>query len=265
MNLQPVRFAESGPPPSLFERRRTGLVLRGALPQDAVDRWVDAIGASAGDPAWDEPNSGMPGGHLRVVGEAATPTFRTPRGPSIETYQAAAALHAERTAAVLGEDAWPALQAALGGGVRRPVGPSGVTWPGFSVRSLGPGQQIYAHHDDHYALEVFGDLDPGVSRDALLSWFVTLQPAEAGGELVVYGVDGDDPGIPVLPTRFLDAEALDREGGPHRVALGAGDLVVFDSGRHVHRVTEVEGPRPRLTIGGFLGAYADGSGVACWS
>jgi hypothetical protein len=69
----------------------------------------------------------------------------------------------------------------------------------------------------------------------------------------------------MLPTRFVDTEALERDYLKQEVPLSAGDLVVFDSGRFVHRVTAVEGARPRLTLGGFLTERLDGRGVGYWS
>ena len=39
---------------------------------------------------------------------------------------------------------------------------------------------------------------------------------------------------------------------PTKVALAIGDLIIFDAGRIWHRVSEVQGTTPRLTIGGFI-------------
>lgn len=279
MSRRPVRFVEVGQSPRggdrlqpLFDGDTTGVVVRRALSPAAADGLAAQIGATSEDPAWDRPNEGMAGGEIRVVGAAATPTFRTPGGPTLQTYLRHAAEHDSRTARILGRDGdpWPAIRptlTALAGGraATRPVGASGTPWPPFNVRRLDPGQQIYAHHDAHYRLPIYDDLDGQLARTALLSWFVPLAMPDSGGALIVYGARGDDAELPYLPTRFLDHEALDRDFDLLEVALRPGDLVVFDSGRHVHRVSQVQGPRPRLTIGGFVGAYAGGSRIACWS
>ena len=66
---------------------------------------------------------------------------------------------------------------------------------------------------------------------------------------------------------FGDANVADPSTpGPALAPLRRpADLVVFDSGRHVHRVTPVEGRRARLTCGGFLTLASDRSHVAFWS
>jgi hypothetical protein len=47
--------------------------------------------------------------------------------------------------------------------------------------------------------------------------------------------------------------------------LRSGDLIVFNAGKHVHRVTPVEGSRPRLTLGGFLTVDRERTRLAFWS
>ena len=69
----------------------------------------------------------------------------------------------------------------------------------------------------------------------------------------------------VLLLRFLDTAALERDFARKVVELNAGDMVIFDSGRHVHRVSPVVGARPRVTLGGFLTADVARSRVAYWS
>ena len=105
-------------------------------------------------------------------------------------------------------------------------------------RPRDPGVQIYSHHDNHYGLGIYEHLDSRYDCGALLSWFVTLQPAESGGQLIVYGLWGSDPNPPMLPTRFLDTEVLERDYVRYTFDLHAGDMIIFNSGRHVHRVSQ---------------------------
>lgn len=254
----------------VFETRHTGVVVRDALPgvQDYVARVQDAGLADL----WASPNQGMPGGDLKVIGEAATPTFTKMRGPSVEQYGDASRAHADIMARVFGELEPTArinhLFSALNGG--RPAAPAqfeaDVCWNPYTVRALGPGQQIYSHHDLHYWLAVYERLPEALDRTSLLSWFITLQAPEGGGALTVYGLWSGDPNPPMLPTRFIDTQALDDRFGKHAFDLRPGDLVVFDSGRHVHRVTPVTGAVPRLTLGGFMTLTKDrAGGSAYWS
>jgi len=272
LDLTLAEFAVRAPQPGLLgeivDARLTGLVVRGALPDALVRAGSAALSASS---EWTSPNRGMRGGEIRTIGDAATPTFTHLRGPPDEVYAQSAAAHAARTAAVFGDGAAAlgAVQAclsALAGGA--PAAPPAFDdahpWPAFNFRALDPGQQIFAHHDHHYGLGVYRHMDPALDRSTLLSFFYTLQAPEGGGELLVYGVRGDDPNVPVLPTRFLDTAALEARYPVERVRLTAGDLLVFDAGRHVHRVTPVEGTTARLTFGGFMTMTADRSRLAFW-
>lgn len=253
----------------LFEARHTGVVVRGAVPQ--AQALADRINDAGLADLWASPNQGMPGGELKVIGEAATPTFTKMQGPSVEQYGDAAHRHAATMARVFGELEPTArinqLFSGLHGG--RPAAPAQfdaeVPWSPYTVRALGPGQQIYSHHDLHYWLAVYKRLPDDLDRTSLLSWFVTVQAPEGGGALTVYGLWGSDPNPPMLPTRFLDTQALEERFGKHAFDLRAGDLVIFDSGRHVHRVTPVSGSRPRLTLGGFMTLSKDRGHAAYWS
>ena len=272
----------------VYRQELSGVVLRGALSA------AEAAGAAArlsglDAEAWGSPNRGMRGGELRTIGDAATPCFTAFTGPTPERYREGVAGLVGRYAGLLGGalGADPVarvsgLLSALAGG--RPAAPPAYvttaggageaqaqaqaqaqTWLPFNLRALDPGTQIYSHHDAHYRLPVYAGLGEEYSRHTALSWFITLQRPEAGGVLTLYGLWGSDPNPPMLPTRFVDTAALERDYLKREVALEAGDLVVFDSGRFVHRVTAVEGQRPRLTLGGFLTERLDGGGLGYWS
>jgi hypothetical protein len=254
---------------AIYDARRTGVVVRGAFPPELVAAAVARLGADAG---WTSPNRGMRGGEIRTIGDAATPTFTHLRGPSDELYHESAAQHAARTEAVFGDAEAPTrrvqwLLSRLFAG--RPAAPpafeEGLSWAPYNFRALDPGQQIYTHHDSHYGLSLYQRMDAALDRATLLSFFVTLQAPEGGGRLVVYGLWGNDPDVPMLPTRFIDTAAIEARFEKRALDLGAGDLVIFDAGRHVHRVTPIEGERPRLTFGGFLTLAKDRSRLAFWS
>ena len=80
----------------------------------------------------------------------------------------------------------------------------------------------------------------------------------------MYGLWGSDPNPPMLPTRFLDTAALERDYDRHVFNLRTGDMVIFDAGHHVHRVSPVEGDRARLTFGGFLTPDIDRTHIGFW-
>ena len=256
---------------TILGAHRSGVVIRRALDNTLVRRAVTRLGSEDLADEWGSPNAGMKGGEIRTIGDAATPTFTAFRGPTAARYAASAARHEGWTQAIFG-DAHPTphlerIFSSLFGG--RPATPPAFdaesSWAPYNLRALDPGVQIYSHHDDHYGLEIYQHLDACFDRDTLLSWFVTLQPAERNGDLIIYGLWGSDPNPPMLPTRFLDTAALERDFERRVVHLQAGDMVIFDSGRHVHRVSPVEGARPRLTLGGFLTVDVDRTRLAYWS
>jgi hapalindole-type alkaloid chlorinase len=255
----------------IYAGSRCGIIVRGAFPEALRQRAAERLSSPAMSDEWGAPNKGMTGGEIRTIGDAATPTFTALRGPTPERYAASAARFEDRTRAIF-DDADPVARVAqLLSGLfgDRPAGPpvfdEDHTWSPCNYRALDAGEQIYSHHDNHYGLEVYGHMDPGLDRSTLLSWFITLQAPDAGGELVVYGLWGSDPNPPLLPTRFLDTQALEEGFLKHTCALGEGDLVVFDAGRFVHRVRPVEGDRPRLTLGGFLTVDPARTRLAFWS
>jgi len=250
---------------------RTGVVVKNVLSQGVLDTATDRMTSSQLAHRWGSPNAGMVGGEIRTIGDAATPTFTSFGGPTLHGYAQSLDAHTLRTQEIFdGQSPTQSLQrvfSSLFGD--KPASPPQLDdtrpWASYNFRALDPGVQIYSHHDNHYGLDIYQHLDACYDRSVLLSWFVVLQGAESGGELVVYGLWGSDPNPPMLPTRFIDTEALERDYQKHCVHLQAGDLVIFDSGRHVHRVTPVCGQRPRLTLGGFLTVARDRSRLAFWS
>jgi hypothetical protein len=278
MRADPPTILETGPEAldthgnildRIHRREWTGVVVRGAFPEALIHAGVEHLAHST---AWTSPNRGMAGGEIRTIGDAATPTFDFLRGPPVDLYAQSAHTHAERSRAVFGDAEAPlarvkALLSGLAGGApaEPPHFDATHAWAAFNFRALDPGQQIYAHHDDHYGLAVYERLPADLDRTMLLSFFITLQAPEAGGELLVYGLTGKDPEVPYLSTRFIDTEAVEARFAPKRLTFAAGDLVVFDAGRHVHRVSTVGGARPRMTFGGFLTLALDRSRVAFWS
>ncbi len=264
--------AHSGAIEAIYDARQTGLVVRGAFSETLMEACATQLAGDGLDDEWSSPNAGMTGGEIRVVGDAATPTFTALSGPSVQSYAESAARHDGRTRRIFGADARPtqhlqSLLSRLFAG--RPAAPADygddTTWAPYNFRALDPGQQIYTHHDDHYRLGIYERMDADLDRSTVLSFFVTLQHPDAGGQLVLYSLWGSDPNPPMLPTRFLDTEAIERRFDRQVLNLRGGDLLVFDAGRHVHRVTPVEGSRPRMTFGGFITLDSGRTRLAFWA
>jgi len=233
------------------------LLIRDVFPIQQMERASKRLRAPAMKSTWTSPNKGMVGGEIKTVGAAATPTFTSFGGPSLSEYQKSVQDNDHHTSAIF-EDCSPTsvvsqLFSDLFHG--RPAAPatfdSGDSWLPYNYRSLDTGHQIYPHHDNHYRLKIYEHLADAYDRNVILSWFTLLQPATSGGCLIVYGLLGSDPNPPMLPTRFLDTDVLENEYIRCTVPMKAGDVVVFNSGAHVHRVSEVTSAQSRLTMGGF--------------
>ena len=255
----------------LLDASQTAVIVRQAMPEGLVKTAVSGLSAPENTSLWTFPNRGMTGGEIRTIGAAATPTFTAFRGPDAETYEASALQHKENVSQIFGaNDPAPHIENIFAamlphGEVGPPAFSQKARWLPFNLRALDPGQQIYSHHDNHYGLSIYDALPERFDRTHLLSWFITLQAPESGGELVIYGLWGSDPDPPMLPTRFLDTDVLERDYRRCSIPMRAGDMVIFDSGRHVHRVTPVDGIAPRYTLGGFLTVDHQRTEIAYWS
>lgn len=251
------------------------IVARGAF---ADPRWADAgarLDADAETFDWARPNVRMPVEDIRILGTdtPATPTFRSPRGASLDEYLGSAASQSASAIAGLGPELDPvaAVRGALArfaGGlpVEQARAADGRPYVPFTVRRLVDGTQIGVHHDYHYPLELYRDLAPQLDTATLLSYVVTLQAPQEGGALRVYGATSDMTDLPRLPNGFAyDLPALEA-GYPHvRLEMAAGDLFLLAAGRCLHRVEMVRGPRARITLGGFMALDRSRERLLFWS
>ena len=255
----------------LLDAKTSIIIVRNVFQKSSLTRVSARLLAPSMDACWTSPNKGMKGGEIRTIGAAATPTFTSFGGPALSDYQKSGrtqqTLIDELFDSVAPTSTVSALFSKLFAGRPASVANDGFDecWLPFNFRALDLGQQIYPHHDNHYRLSIYDAFDEGLDRSQILSWFTLLQPAERGGELIVYGLWGSDPNPPMLPSRFLDTDVLEREYRRVVVPMEVGDLVLFNSGCHVHRVSEVQSHQSRLTMGGFATADQAKTRIAFWS
>jgi hypothetical protein len=107
-----------------------------------------------------------------------------------------------------------------------------------------------------------------------LSYFITIQEAEKGGELSLYQLlwengqykvnAGDDSGVFLTDGSFLSitSELLLKK---QRIKPGSGDLLIFSGGPIWHKVEKVEGHTDRITFGGFLAHTKDDQCIRYWT
>jgi hypothetical protein len=259
----------------MYNDRLDVLVVRGAFDRRPLTAAAERLDRNDTDPGWARPNQQMPVEDIQLLGTdtPATPTFRDPRGASLETYLESAARHKATAAHIFDERFDPiqeithALSLFAGG---RPVATAtagdGRPFVPFTVRRLVDGKQIGLHHDYHYTLPLYSELAPRLDTTTLVSYVATLQRPEAGGDLYVYGVTPDTPNPPKLPNGFSwDLAAVERDFDSARFTVDAGDLFLLASGRCLHRVDRIAGPRARVTMGGFLALTQGRDRVLYWS
>jgi hypothetical protein len=248
------------------------LIARGAVAPDVMRAAGDRMDRD--DASWARPNEKMPIEDIQVLGTdtPATPTYSAPRGATLDEYLASADRHRHATDQVFpqGFDTIGVIERELskyagGRPVEIPVAEDGRRYVPFTVRRLVDGRQIGAHHDYHYPLAMYKDLAPRLDTRTLISYVVTLRRPESGGDLWVYGVTPETP-APKLPNGFsYDMPAVEAAFDSAHFSTDAGDLFLLASGRCLHRIEKVSGPRARVTLGGFLALDRDGSRVYYWS
>ena len=160
--------------------------------------------------------------------------------------------------------------------VELPLAPDGAYYTPTTIRVLNEGQFMGWHFENQFLHCTTGyrHLAPLVDPETHLSYFVTLSAADAGGELILYDLQWSETQWP-----DTDKSGRDRTGtvGDKPIASvmedydqmslnpGPGDLVLFDGGRILHRVSTVKGNRRRITIGGFVACSCDLKKVYYWS
>lgn len=156
-----------------------------------------------------------------------------------------------------------------------PEGPDGQTYAPATFRFLPEGRDIGIHVGNSFLrLPQAKHLSSIVDLVDQLSYFITIQAPEGGGELVVYGLEWDDVASQFPAELGPDELVYDSSGVMIRLVElcskqpfrpGDGDLLIFDGGRFYHRVAHILGKTPRCTLGGFLTFSRDRKTLCYWS
>jgi len=251
------------------------IVVRGAFAPETLAAVGAKLDRDDVSPGWARPNEKMPVEDIQLLGTdtPATPTYSAPRGPSIDAYLESAARHHADADGVFqpGFDATREFQKVLGQcAAGRPVAiatnSDGRAFVPYTIRRLVDGKQIGIHHDYHYPLALYKDLAPQLDTTTLVSFVVTLGAPQAGGELFVYAAGPNTPDVPKLPNGFqYDLDAIEKRYHFAKFVMEVGDLFLLASGRCLHRVGKIGGPRARVTMGGFLALDKTRERVLFWS
>lgn len=133
---------------------------------------------------------------------------------------------------------------------------------------------LYVHSGNYFQEQnefFYSMLEEDIDMDNQLSYFIVLQNAEQGGELTLYDLIWEKGQIKDTP---LNNEfVLDKEGKKIiikdlinlKLRPQPGDLLMFYGGYIWHRVEDIEGNTPRITLGGFLNFSKDDQELYYWS
>ena len=162
------------------------------------------------------------------------------------------------------------LLSRLGGGrpVEVPRGPDSSPYLASSIRQVDDGEILVHCENETIDFPGMRHLSTLIDRTTQLSYYLTLSVADRGGELMVYGLRfGEGAGRELDRMERLSTATVHflERFGCEVMDAGVGDLLIFDAGRHFHRVARPEGPRARRTMGGFLAASRDRSKIFYWS
>jgi hypothetical protein len=135
-----------------------------------------------------------------------------------------------------------------------------------TIRILPEGGQLAPHcGNEMFNRPSYTHLHSIVDEYDQISYFLTLQEAEEGGGLIIYSLKWSDVGSDhILPDGRSNVGALLGEAEWMEVRPSAGDVLMFDGGRYLHRVDWVKG-RTRWTMGGFLMFDRSGESVLYWA
>lgn len=131
----------------------------------------------------------------------------------------------------------------------------------FTVRRIAPTAQIPAHVENEMAVAIEGyqEFAQFTTLYNSLSYFILLEQPEAGGELVLFDLrwENTPKGLisktsEMMSSQMRDTLICNNYDTAHSIRMEQGDLIVFAGGRVWHKVTQVQGKKPRYTIGGFI-------------
>lgn len=150
--------------------------------------------------------------------------------------------------------------------VRVPQAPDGRSYTPATIRVLPIGGHIGTHCGNEASTRsAYTHLNTLIDRHDQISYFVTLQAPDEGGELAVYSLTFEECDASMFDHGHTVVDPVLHLHQEKRYRPQAGDLIVFDGGRYFHKVDVVHGPQTRWTIGGFMMFAKDGETVLYWS
>lgn len=133
-----------------------------------------------------------------------------------------------------------------------------------TIRAHLPGGYIPAHFDDEQAARPSYRYLLPLIQMKLFSFVLAFSQAEDGGALEIFNLRPEKEGQRIaVGDRSAAKPDLD---AAEKISfrLEPGDMIVFSSGRYLHRVTRVVGSRTRWTACSFMAEAKHAGRVYCW-
>jgi len=246
----------------MLDMRLTGVVIREAFPAAALRIAVERLQATPPPVRpWDircfgdrEPETQDPRYAGFSFGMSLTNSFE-----DLSLYLASSAQMVAALPTLFGPgiEVLAELQRVLSVLAGRPVlptpAPNGATYAPVSIRRLLEGATLTIHRgNEFFDWPSNHDLVRRIDTRDQISFFTPLAPSPKGGALHVYpGYFTPQQRAGLETGTAAELAAADLQMDVTVLRPNAGDLVVFDGGRYLHRVTPALGGE-RWTMGGFL-------------
>ncbi|HEY6834633.1 MAG TPA: 2OG-Fe(II) oxygenase [Pseudolabrys sp.] len=133
-----------------------------------------------------------------------------------------------------------------------------------TIRAHLSGGYIPPHFDDEQAARPSYRLLMPLIEHKLFSFVLAFSKAQEGGALEIFNLQPAQQGQRIAvgdrSVHKPDLDALERVS----VRLDPGDMIIFNSGHYLHRVTPVVGPVVRWTACSFMAEAKGGDRIYCW-
>jgi hypothetical protein len=144
-----------------------------------------------------------------------------------------------------------------------------------TFRTFMPGKGgLHVHCGNLFqaqSLHYYSLIENDIDMDDQLSYFLVLQNSEQGGELTIYDMLWENVKRKESPeeNEFViddnDKPVYLKDVPSFSVKPKAGDILIFAGGPIWHRVENIGGAMPRITLGGFLNFSKDDKELYYWS
>ncbi|BAY66157.1 hypothetical protein NIES22_62700 [Calothrix brevissima NIES-22] len=263
----------------LFNRSFEGMIIRDVLPRDAVELIVSRLEKNEG---------GMSEILDSKFAEAIKGAYTLGENivfcdSGLQQYFNYAAVFRQKCATLFQgtldfEERMEFVLRSLSGGlsVKVPKGTQGETYIPATIRKLPTDHEFPIHVGNDFLNSPQSEhLRTIVDTTDQLSFFIPLVLPEAGGELVIYGLEWDGEELLFDDTNSNSGygarlyqqshQVFDHQYGSMSFKPGIGDMVLFDGGRFYHCIAPTVGSRARMTIGGFLSFSKEHDAIYYWS